>query len=146
MLGAQTEGSTMARWVTVGAAQLGGIARAETRAQVVDRLLALLHQGHKQGVELVVYPELALTTFFPRWFMTDQAEIDAFFEAAMPGPDTQRLFDEAKRLNIGFCIGYAELARAPGGPKRYNTAILVDRAGSIVGKYRKIHLPGHAEH
>ncbi|MBI3516421.1 MAG: N-carbamoyl-D-amino-acid hydrolase [Proteobacteria bacterium] len=140
----------MARWLTVGAAQLGGIARAETRAQVVDRLLALLHQAHAMGVELVVYPELALTTFFPRWFMTDQAEIDAFFERTMPGPATQRLFDEAARLKIGFCLGYAELvadAEGEGGrTRRYNTAILVDRAGTIVGRYRKIHLPGHAEH
>jgi predicted amidohydrolase len=136
----------MARWVTVGAAQLGPIARAETRAQVVERLLALLHQAHRQGVELVVYPELALTTFFPRWYMTDQAEIDAFFERAMPGPDTRRLFDAAKRLGIGFCLGYAELAGETTNIRRFNTAILVDRAGTIVGKYRKVHLPGHAEH
>jgi N-carbamoyl-D-amino-acid hydrolase len=140
----------MARWLTVGAAQLGPIARADSREAVVDRLLALLHQAHAMGVELVVYPELALTTFFPRWFMTDPAEIDAFFETEMPGRATQRLFDEAARLGIGFCLGYAELVREPGHDsvrtRRYNTAILVDRSGRIVGRYRKIHLPGHAEH
>jgi len=136
----------MARWLTVGAAQLGPIARADSRAAVVDRLLTLLHQAHAMGVELVVYPELALTTFFPRWYMTDQAEIDSFFEAEMPGPETRRLFDEAARLSIGFSLGYAELAREGDRIRRYNTAILVDRAGQIVGRYRKIHLPGHAEH
>ena len=136
----------MARLVTVAAAQLGPIARAATRSQVVDRLLALLHDAHAMGATLVVYPELALTTFFPRWFMTDQAEIDAFFETAMPGPQTQRLFDAAARLGVGFCLGYAELVRDGARTRRYNTAILVDRAGTIVGKYRKVHLPGHAEH
>src|SRR5436190_24228392 len=92
----------------VAAAQLGPIQRADTRGDVVKRLLALLHEAKARGAELVVFPELALTTFFPRWWMDDQAEIDAFFEAAMPGPDTQALFDEARRLGLGFCLGYAE--------------------------------------
>ena len=136
----------MTRAITVGAAQLGPIGRREQRGAVVKRLLGLLAQAHAQGCELVVFPELALTTFFPRWWMEDQAEIDAFFEREMPGPETRPLFDEAARLGIAFCLGYAELARDGGAARRYNTAILVDRAGRLVGKYRKVHLPGHAEH
>ena len=136
----------MARLITVGAAQLGPIARQESRGLVVKRLLDLLGQAQGRGCDLVVFPELALTTFFPRWWMADQAEIDAFFEREMPGPETRPLFDEAARLGIAFCLGYAELIRAGGALRRYNTSILVDRAGRLVGKYRKIHLPGHAEH
>lgn len=136
----------MARLLTVGAAQLGPIARRESRADVVKRLLALLAQAHARGCELVVFPELALTTFFPRWWMEDQAEIDAFFEREMPGPETRPLFDEARRLGIGLCLGYAELVTEAGRARHFNTSILVDRAGRIVGRYRKIHLPGHAEH
>jgi predicted amidohydrolase len=136
----------MARLLTVGAAQLGPIARRESRADVVKRLLALLAQAHARGCELVVFPELALTTFFPRWWKEDQAEIDAFFEREMPGPETRPLFDEARRLGIGLCLGYAELVTEAGRARRFNTSILVDRAGRIVGRYRKIHLPGHADH
>jgi N-carbamoyl-D-amino-acid hydrolase len=136
----------MARLITVGAAQLGPIARQESRGLVVKRLLDLLGQAQGRGCDLVVFPELALTTFFPRWWMADQAEIDAFFEREMPGPETRPLFDEAARLGIAFCLGYAELIRAGGALRRYNTSILVDRAGRLVGKYRKVHLPGHAEH
>jgi predicted amidohydrolase len=136
----------MARLITVGAAQLGPVARQESRGLVVKRLLDLLGQAQGRGCDLVVFPELALTTFFPRWWMADQAEIDAFFEREMPGPETRPLFDEATRLGIAFCLGYAELIRAGGALRRYNTSILVDRAGRLVGKYRKVHLPGHAEH
>ena len=136
----------MARLITVGAAQLGPIARQDSRGLVVKRLLDLLGQAQGRGCDLVVFPELALTTFFPRWWMADQAEIDAFFEREMPGPETRPLFDEAARLGIAFCLGYAELVRAGGALRRYNTSILVDRAGRRVGKYRKVHLPGHAEH
>ena len=136
----------MARLITVGAAQLGPIARQESRGLVVKRLLDLLGQAQGRGCDLVVFPELALTTFFPRWWMADQAEIDVFFEREMPGPETRPLFDEAARLGIAFCLGYAELIREGGALRRYNTSILVDRAGRLVGKYRKVHLPGHAEH
>ena len=136
----------MARVITIGAAQLGPIARQESRGLVVKRLLDLLGQAQGLGCDLVVFPELALTTFFPRWWMEDQAEIDAFFEREMPGPETRPLFDEAARLRMAFCLGYAELIQEGGALRRYNTSILVDRAGRIVGKYRKVHLPGHAEH
>jgi hypothetical protein len=132
--------------ITVGAAQLGPIQRADGRPQVVKRLLDLLHQAKAHGCDLVVFPELALTTFFPRWWMEDQAEVDAFFEREMPGPETRPLFEEAQRLGIGFCLGYAELVVEGRAARRFNTSILVDAGGRIVGKYRKIHLPGHAEH
>ena len=136
----------MARVITVAAAQLGPIARSESRGLVVKRLLDLLGQAQGRGCDLVVFPELALTTFFPRWWMEDQAEIDAFFEREMPGPETRPLFDEAARLGMAFCLGYAELIQEAGALRRYNASILVDRVGRLVGKYRKVHLPGHAEH
>jgi predicted amidohydrolase len=135
----------MPRVITVGAAQLGPIQRAESRADVVDRLCALMHKAHARGCDLVVYPELALTTFFPRWYMEDQGEVDAWFERAMPNNETQKLFNLAAELEIAFHLGYAELTQEDGAIHRYNTAILVDKAGGIVAKYRKVHLPGHAE-
>lgn len=136
----------MTRHLTVGAAQLGPIAREETRERVVERLMSLLHESAERGVDLVVYPELALTTFFPRWYIEDQVEIEGWFEAEMPGPATKPLFDEAARLGIGFCLGYAELfTDAEGRTHRYNTQILVERDGSVVGRFRKVHIPGHEE-
>ena len=136
----------MTRIVTMGAAQLGPIARSDTRPQVVARMLALMHQAKAHGCELIVFPELALTTFFPRWYIEDPVELDAFYEREMPGPETRPLFEAAERLGIGFYLGYAELTQEDGRTRRFNTAITVDPRGRVVGKYRKIHLPGHAEH
>lgn len=130
----------MSRIVTVGAAQLGPVQRSDTRADVVARMLALLDQAASSGCDLVVYPELALTTFFPRWWVDDLAEIDCWFESEMPGTDTAPLFDEARRRGIGVCLGFAELT--PDG-HRHNTQVLVDQTGHEVGRYRKVHLPGH---
>lgn len=130
----------MSRIITVGAAQMGPIQKGDSRADVMKRLISLLHDGHKAGCDLVVFPELALTTFFPRWFVDDITEADHWYETEMPSPVTQPLFDEAKKLQIGFCLGYAELT-ADG--HRFNTQILVEKDGSVVAKYRKVHIPGH---
>lgn len=142
----------MAREITVAAAQLGPIARNESRGHVVDRLIALMRTAHGRGASLVVYPEMALTTFFPRWYMADWDEVDAFFETEMPSNETQPLFEVARELGVGFYLGYAEIAPGPDGQgddgrrRRFNTSVLVDPSDGIVGKYRKVHLPGHSEH
>ena len=133
----------MARYVTVAAAQLGPVQRDHTREQVVARLVALLRQAHSMGAELVVFPELALTTFFPRWFVDDISEADHWYERSMPNEATQPLFDEAKRLGVGFCLGYALI---DDDGRRWNVQTLVERDGSIVATYKKTHIPGHEHH
>lgn len=133
----------MSRIITVGAAQLGPIQKEHTRASAVERLIVLLRQASNNGCDLVVFPELALTTFFPRWFVDDITEADHWYETSMPSPDTQPLFNEARRLSIGFSLGYAELT--PDG-HRFNTQILVEKDGTVVAKYHKVHIPGHEHH
>jgi predicted amidohydrolase len=136
----------MSRKLRAAVAQLGSIHLADSRDAVVRRLCALMREAHGGGARFVVFPELALTTFFPRWWMTDQEEIDRWFERDMPNAATRPLFDLARELGVGFYLGYAELTEERGETRHYNTAILVDPAGHIVGRYRKIHLPGHSEH
>ena len=135
----------MPRHLITASAQMGPIAKSETRAQTVARLLEMMREAHGRGAKLVVFTEMALTTFFPRWMIEDEAELDSYYEAAMPSAATQPLFDEAAKLGIGFYLGYAELVIEGGVKHRYNTAILVDQSGKITGKYRKVHLPGWAE-
>ena len=133
----------MTRLLKVAAAQLGPIQRTDDRQSVVTRLIELLRNAHSQKAELVVFPELALTTFFPRWFVDDISHADHWYETQMPSAITQPLFDEAKKLGVGFCLGYAELTE---NGERFNTQILVERNGDVVAKYRKVHIPGHETH
>lgn len=142
--------SPMSRIITVAAAQLGPLQLSDTRENAVGRMIRLLERAHVRGVELVVFPELALTTFFPRHYKSDRAEADQWFEETMPSVATAPLFAAAKKFGIGFYLGYAEIAHeadACGVMQRrhFNTCILVNGAGEIVLKYRKVHLPGHAE-
>ncbi len=130
------------RIITVAAAQMGPIQRADTRQAVVARMLALMDEAKAARADLIVYPELALTTFFPRWHMPDQAEVDTWFEREMPNAATRPLFERAARHEMAMSFGYAELT--PDG-HHFNTAILTDKRARIIGKYRKVHLPGHAE-
>ncbi|MEI2703680.1 MAG: N-carbamoyl-D-amino-acid hydrolase [Ilumatobacteraceae bacterium] len=131
------------RAVVVAAAQMGPVQRDHTRGDVVERLIALLRQAAARGAQLVVYPELALTTFFPRWFVDDISEADHWYERSMPNEATQPLFDEAARLGIGFCLGYALLGD---DGRRWNVQTLVERDGSVVATYKKTHIPGHEHH
>ncbi len=64
----------------IGAAQMGPTQKADRRQLVVRRMLDLLAQAAAAKCDFVVYPELALTTFFPRWYMIDPSEVDAWFE------------------------------------------------------------------
>lgn len=130
------------RNVRVGAAQMGPIQKADSRESVVQRMIALLDQAAEQSCDFVVFTELGLTTFFPRWYYEDRAEADIWFEREMPNAATQPLFDRAREHGIAMSLGYAELT--PEG-EHYNTSILVDKSGATVGKYRKVHLPGHDE-
>lgn len=132
----------MTRKITVAAAQMGPIAKDESRSSAVSRMMKLMRKAAGNGARLVVFPELALTTFFPRWYMEDQKEIDGYFETTMPSPAVRPLFDLARELGVGFYLGYAELT--PEG-RHFNTSILVAPSGEVVSKYRKIHLPGHSE-
>ncbi len=131
----------MTRIIRIAAAQMGPNQRADSRDAILARMIVLLERAATRGATLVVFPELAFTTFFPRWLL-EGAELDTYYERAMPNPAVQPLFDRARALGVGFYVGYAEIT--PGGT-RFNCALLVQPDGSILGRYRKVHLPGSVE-
>jgi predicted amidohydrolase len=125
----------------LAACQTGPVARAATRAETIGRLVHLLETAAAAGAELAVFPEMALSTFFPRWALAPD-EIEVFYETQLPGPTTQPLFDAARRLKVGFALGYAEITEEQGRRRRFNSMALVGADGVLIGRYRKMHIPG----
>lgn len=135
----------MARQLTLATCQTGPIMRTADRQDTVSRLVALLEDAATRGAQLAVFPELALTTFFPRWLIEDEAEIDSFYEEDLHNTALKPLFDAAKKLRIGFALGYGEIARDGTQKHRFNTMALIDDQGETIGRYRKMHVPGSEE-
>ncbi|MDG2405433.1 MAG: N-carbamoyl-D-amino-acid hydrolase [Paracoccaceae bacterium] len=131
------------REIVIGGAQMGPIQKTDSREAVVERMISLLTEAKRADCNLVVFPELCLTTFFPRWYIEKQSDLDAWFESKMPNEATAPLFVAARKARIAICFGYAELT--PNG-QYFNTSILTDNSANIIGKYRKVHLPGHSEY
>ncbi len=101
MKSAATGGAAWIAYQCGGTVQLGPnrhvqVSKINRRQQVVSRLRELMREAKACGSDLVVFPESALTSFFPRWWMEDEAEINSFFEREMPAPATRPLFEAAR--------------------------------------------------
>ncbi len=108
----------------------------------VDKMIELMHKAAKRGANLIAFPELALTSFFPYFYIESEPILLRFFEKEPIELGIARpLFDTAQRLGVSFSFGYAECSYQKTDYKRYNTYALVDRQGNIY-KYRKTHIPG----
>lgn len=146
---------TSPRLLTVAAAQMGPNQLADPREKILGRILKLLTDAASHGARLVVFPELALTTFFPRHQIDDPAKKAEFFEpeshdnphAIVESPRVKPLFEKAKELGTDVYVGYAERWTGESGKVTdYNTTIYYSAsAGKVIAKYRKVHLPGTKE-
>ncbi len=94
----------------------------------------LIRDAAGQGAEIVVTQELFQTPYFCT------VEDPALFDLAdtMPGPVTDQLGDLAKELGIVLISSLFE-ARGPG--LYHNTAVVHDTDGTLLGSYRKSHIP-----
>jgi len=126
----------MARTLTVAAAQLGP--SSPTKTQTVERMVTLMEEAGKQGVELLSFPELSLTPYFAAKVHTN---VDPFFEETLPSPTTQPLFQAAQHTKMHFVLPYAERDN----DVYYNSAALIAPEGGVLGRYRKMHIPGWIE-
>jgi predicted amidohydrolase len=125
----------MPRRIKVAAAQMGPNNEGASREEIVERMLGLLERAVEDNVELIAYPEMALTTYFPKRIRTD---FDQFFEAEVPPKALEPLLRRAAEARVAVHVGFCEKADG----KYFNTALLTDRDGRLCGTFRKIHLPG----
>ncbi|KAI8938685.1 hypothetical protein NX059_004552 [Plenodomus lindquistii] len=135
----------MTRTIRIAAAQVGAVHRTDDRRKTIDRLIALLTEAASLGAQVVLFPECTFTTFFPRYLIEDEADLETFFERGdvTTSEKTRAIFDKAKELGIDISIGFAE---STDEGDHYNACVYYHaKSGSILSKYRKVHLPGDVE-
>ncbi|CAI7575761.1 unnamed protein product [Penicillium discolor] len=141
------------RLLTVAACQLGPVHLADSREDVLKRMLTLLDHAAKEGAKLAVFPELAFTTFFPRYLIEGE-DLSQYFDIEDPNkggieqsPNVKPLFDHAHSLGIDVYAGYAERSvQKDASHIDYNSSVYYSaQTNKVVGKYRKVHLPGTVE-
>lgn len=110
--------------------QACGASREENLAESITRIC----EAGARGAELVLLPELHLGPYFC------QVEDAACFDLAepIPGPTTEELGQVAKKLGVVIVASLFE-RRAPG--LYHNTAVVLEKDGSLAGKFRKMHIP-----
>ncbi|PYQ00576.1 MAG: N-carbamoyl-D-amino-acid hydrolase, partial [Acidobacteria bacterium] len=97
----------MPRHIKVAAAQMGPNNEGTPREEIVERMLVLLESAARDGVELIVYPEMALTTYFPKKIRRD---FDQFFETEVPPKALEPLLRRAAEARIAVHVGFCEKA------------------------------------
>ncbi len=125
----------MSRPIKVAAAQMGPNNEGTSREEIADQMLVLLERAIAEDVELVAYPEMALTPYFPRRIRPDY---DHFFETEVPPKALEPLLRRAAEARVAVHVGFCEKTDG----KYFNSALLTDRDGRLCGLFRKIHLPG----
>ncbi|MCJ1405843.1 hypothetical protein MMC11_009073 [Xylographa trunciseda] len=136
----------MPRTLKVAAAQVGAVHIYSDRSDTLKRMIKLLNEAAAQGAQLVLFPEVTFTTFFPRYLFKDEKELEKFFEQGediSKSEQVKPLFDEARKLHVDISVGFAERASNGTG---YNSCIYYSaQTGEVLAKYRKVHLPGTKE-
>jgi predicted amidohydrolase len=95
----------------------------------IETMGRFMQNAHKQGAELVLFPELFLTGYFTREHTNEMAE-------DLNGPSIQQIRDMAKQYHLMIVFGFPEKKDG----RLYNSACFIDQQGEILGTYQKVHL------
>jgi len=122
---------SMGTGVPVGLVQLSA---AENSDKTVEKTVRAIEKLAQDGAKIVCLQELYATHYFP------QIESAKEFKLAesIPGPSTERFSALAKKHKIVIIAPLFE-KRAAG--LYHNTVVVIDADGSLLGKYRKMHIP-----
>jgi len=104
----------------------------ENAASNLSKALEMIEGAGRFGAEIVCLPELFNSRYFP------QQENSLAIAETIPGPTTEALSRSARKNDICL-VGGSIYERA--GKKRFNTSVVFDDKGRILGRYRKVHIP-----
>ncbi len=107
---------------------------AEIKEAMLQKHIPYIEDAGKQGVQILCLQEIFTTPYFcpgqnPAWY--ESAE-------TIPGPTTDRMAEYAKKYQMVIIVPIYEKVQAG---VFYNTAAVIDADGTLLGKYRKNHIP-----
>ena len=120
--------------------QPGTVTDGMTNEEYVDRQISFMEElVEKEKPYLVAFPEMMTGIYFgmvreKKWFQ--------YAEDFLTGPTTTKMLQESKKLDIHIAYSLFEKAMEDGKEVYYNTMGLVSPVRGVIGKYRKIHIPG----
>jgi beta-ureidopropionase len=121
----------MSRPAKVAAAQLGP---SGTKEENATRMRGLVDRAAEAGAHVVAFPELSLTPYFP---IKNERGYEQYFEP-VNNPYLVSVLEHAGRRGIASVIPFAERD----GIQLFNSCVIADATGKVLGRYRKIHIPG----
>ncbi len=106
----------------------------EIKEAMLQKHIPLIEEAGKQGVQVLCFQEIFNTPYFcpgqdTKWYASAEA---------IPGPTVERMQEYARKYSMVIIVPIYEKEQ-PG--VLYNTAVVIDADGSILGKYRKNHIP-----
>ncbi|MDV6167047.1 carbon-nitrogen hydrolase family protein [Flavobacterium sp. DG1-102-2] len=114
----------------------------------VDKSISIIKEAAGNGASLVAFPEVFIAGYpYWNWIMTpvqgskwyEQLYVNSI---TVPGPEVDRICEAAKENNIHIVIGVNERGQSFG--ELYNTNLIIDNKGNLIGKHRKL-VPTWAE-
>jgi N-carbamoylputrescine amidase len=99
-----------------------------------EKGMARIRAAAGQGAQVICLPEL----FRSLYFCQEELHINFALAEPIPGPSTERIGRLAGELRVVIIASLFE-RRAPG--MYHNTAVVFDADGTLLGKYRKMHVP-----
>ncbi|WP_219928747.1 carbon-nitrogen hydrolase family protein [Flavobacterium pallidum] len=116
--------------------------------KTIDKAISLISEAAANGAKLIAFPEVFVAGYpYWNWIMTP-VHGSAWYEklyrnsVAADGPEMTRIFNAAREYNIQIVIGMNERGDSYG--EIYNTNLIIDSNGNLIGKHRKL-VPTWAE-
>ncbi len=114
-----------------------GLIQATTTVNIaenMERTANKILEASKQGAQIICLQELYRTTYFPQIEKQDVHEL----AETVPGASTDAFSELAKKNKV---VIIAPLFEKASNGKYYNSTVVIDADGRILGSYRKVHLP-----